>query len=87
MVKQSDVQARLRLFRYGLVVIVVVTFVVSLLAPFFALRGAGQVAPPVTDFLATAVIFTLVVAVIAIVLYFAYQYFLNRSPSGGGSAS
>ncbi|MBI5668933.1 MAG: hypothetical protein HZC41_13080 [Chloroflexi bacterium] len=87
MIKPSDIQARLRLFRYGLVVLVVVTFVVSLLAPFFALRGAGQAAPPITDFLGTAVIFTLVVAVIAIVLYFAYQYFLNRTPSGGGTAS
>ncbi len=83
MISQSDVQARLRLFRYGLVVIVVVTFLVSLLAPFFALRGTGDAAPPITDFLGTALIFTIVVAVIAVIIYFVYQYLLNRTMSGG----
>jgi hypothetical protein len=34
MLQQSDVEGRLRLFRYGVIVIVVVTFVVTLIAPY-----------------------------------------------------
>lgn len=88
MIKQTDVESRLRLFRYGLIVIVVVTFLVSLLAPYFALRGVGQAGvnpPPLTDFLGTAVVFTIIVAIVAVVAYFAYHYALTKTlPFGGG---
>jgi hypothetical protein len=78
----SDVQARLRLFRYGLLVVVVVTFLVSLLAPLLYLNGvtsAGIAAPPITDFLGNAVLFTIVVAVAAVVVYALYHYYLTKS--------
>jgi hypothetical protein len=86
MVKLSDTQARLRLFRYGLVVIVMVTFLVSLLAPYAALRfvdTGGLPIPPITDFLGTALLFTVVVAAIAVVAYFAYRYVLTATMGKG----
>ena len=85
MLKQSDVEGRLRLFRYGLIVVVVIVFIVSLLTPVFALRGLGAEAPPMTDFLGNAVLFTVVAAVVAVVVYFAYRELLKRTvkPEGG----
>jgi hypothetical protein len=82
MINQADVQGRLRLLRYGLVVVVVVTFLVSLLAPYAAVRpyadAAGQTVQ-ITDFLGTALIYTVIVGVLAVVVYFAYQNVLQRT--------
>jgi putative copper export protein len=78
MISQSDIAARLRLFRYGLVVIVVVTFMVSLLAPMAALQNVPN-APPITAHLGTALLLTVVVAVLMVIAYFAYQYVLNKT--------
>jgi hypothetical protein len=78
----TDVQARLRLFRYGLIVVVVVTFLVSLLAPMAALSGIannGVAAPPLTDFLGNAVLFTIVVAIVAVIAYALYHYVLTKT--------
>ena len=70
MIEQSDVQGRMRLLRYGLVVLVIVTFLISLLAPFVAVRpyadAAGQTIQ-ITDFLGSALLYTVIVAVIAAV--------------------
>lgn len=92
MLDRSDIQGRLRLFRYGLIVVVVVTFLISLLAPVISLRfvaDAGLPAPGVGDFLGTAVGFTVVVAIIAVVVYCVYFYLLTRkwpwAGDGGGS--
>ncbi|HEX2907264.1 MAG TPA: hypothetical protein VHO69_10420 [Phototrophicaceae bacterium] len=90
MLQQSDVQGRLRLLRYGLIVIVVVTFLVSLLAPFAALRNVAGT--PITDFLGTAILFTLIVAIVAVIVYFGYHYLLTKTwPFGlggkGGASS
>jgi hypothetical protein len=92
MIDRSDVQGRLRLFRYGLVVVVVVTFLISLLAPAISLSGvtaAGLPAPAITDFLGNAIVFSIVVAVIAVIAYAVYHYMLTKSwPFGiGGSKS
>jgi hypothetical protein len=87
MLDRSDIQGRLRLFRYGLIVVVVVTFLVSLFAPVAALRDVPT-ASPVSDFLGTAIMFTVIVAIIAIVTYCAYFYFLTKKwpwASGGSS--
>jgi hypothetical protein len=77
-----DIQGRLRLLRYGLVVLVVVTFLVSLLAPFVAVRpyadAAGQ-SVAITDFLGTALLYTVIVGVLAVAIYFAYQNVLQRT--------
>jgi hypothetical protein len=82
MIAQSDIQGRLRLLRYGLIVVVVVTLLVSLLAPFVAVRpyadAAGQ-SVQITDFLGTALIYTVVVGVLAVIVYFVYQNILQRT--------
>lgn len=78
MIDRSDTQARLRLFRYGLIAIVVVTFLISLMAPVAILRTTGLPLPPITDFLGTALLFTVVVAIIAGLAYVAYSYFLTK---------
>ena len=90
MIDRSDFQARLRLFRYGLIVIVVVTFLISLIAPAVSLSfitNAGLPAPAITDFLGTAIGFTIAVAIIAVIAYTVYHYVLTKSwPFGiGGS--
>jgi hypothetical protein len=85
MIQQTDVQARLRLFRYGLIVVVIVTFMVSLLAPVASLRNTGLPVPPITDFLGTAILFTVVVAIICVVAYIAYSYFLTKKMPFGGT--
>lgn len=82
MISQTDTQGRLRLFRYGLVVVVIVTFLISLLAPYAAmngLRGAGIEVPSMGDFIGTAILYSIVVAVIAVVAYAVYHYFLTKS--------
>lgn len=91
MINQSDFQARLRLFRYGLIVVVIVTFLISLLAPAVSLNvltSAGLPAPAITDFLGTALLFTVVVAVISIAAYAGYHYLLTKTwPFGIGGKS
>ena len=91
MINQSDFQARLRLFRYGLIVVVIVTFLISLLAPAVSLNvvtAAGLPAPAITDFLGTAIMFTIVVAVLAVIAYAAYHYVLTKTwPFGIGGKS
>ncbi len=82
MISQSDVQGRLRLLRYGLIVVVVVTFLVALLAPFAAVRPYAEAAGSsiaITDFLGSALLYTVIVAVVAVVLYIVYQNILSRS--------
>ena len=82
MIDRSDVQGRLRLFRYGLIVVVIVTFLISLLAPAVSLNvvtAAGLPAPSITDFLGNAILFTVVVAVISVIAYAVYHYMLTKS--------
>ena len=80
MVQQSDIKGRLNLLRYGLVVLVVVTFLVAILAPYAMLRNIqGVTPPPVTDFLGTAVIAAIIVAILSVIVYFAYARLLQRT--------
>jgi predicted PurR-regulated permease PerM len=98
MISQTDLQGRLRLLRYGLVVVVVVTFLVALLAPYAvaapwaaelnkvadALEQAGGTDVPkasvqIADFLGTAVLYAIIVAVLAVIVYFVYQNVLQRT--------
>lgn len=92
MIQNTDVEGRLRLFRYGLIVIVVVTFLVSLLAPYVVtsayatelnkVASAANVDPvsiTVVTFLGQALITTLVVAVLMAVAYFVYRSYLLKS--------
>jgi hypothetical protein len=82
-ISQSDIEGRLRLLRYGFIVVVVVTFLVSLLAPYVYTRAMGT---SITDFLGNAVIFTIVVGVIAAAVYLGYANMLKRN-AGSGSSS
>ena len=76
MIQQSDIEGRLRLLRYGLIVLVVTTFLVALFVPFAYVR---QIGGGITDFLGTAVIATIVVAVLGAVIYFGYSTILRRN--------
>ena len=91
MLKQSDIQGRLRLFRYGLVVITVVTFILGILYPWVAFNGVGGLAPsevpPITAYLPNALLMTVVVAVIMVALYFAYAEVLKRTVGKSASQS
>jgi uncharacterized membrane protein len=81
MIQQSDVQGRLRLFRYGLIVITVITFILSWLAPWASFRNLGLPAdsmPGITEFLGFALITTVIVAVVMVIAYFAYAQALQR---------
>lgn len=75
MIDRNDVEARLKLFRYGLLVIVAVTFVISLSYPAILLGFVGQ---PLTDFILPALLYTAVVAVISVGIYFGYSRFLRN---------
>lgn len=93
MIDRGDIQGRLRLFRYGLLVVVVVTFLISLLAPFSYLRfvaESGLAGPGIGDFIGQAIVYTIVVAILAVVVYAIYHYVLTRRwpfIGGDGSAS
>ena len=76
MVQQSDIKGRLNLLRYGLVVLVVVTFLIVLLVPYANLREVGG---PITEFLEEALIATVIVAILSVIVYFGYAKFLERT--------
>lgn len=75
MIKQSDIEARLRLLRYGLLVVVVVAFVVSISYPVVALHDKGQVG----DFFGRSILYSAVVGVICVAIYFVYSYILQKT--------
>lgn len=92
MIQNSDIQGRLRLFRYGLIVIVVVTFLVSLLAPYVVTSAyatelnkvadtvnAAPIDITIATFLGQALVTALIVAVVMGVAYFVYRSYLTRS--------
>ncbi len=84
--QQSDLEGRLRLFRYGLVVMVVVVFLVSILLFLVIRQGlVSNLTPDLADqvpglevYLGTLVLVTLVAAVVAVIAYFAYHYVLTK---------
>jgi Kef-type K+ transport system membrane component KefB len=86
MIEQSDIQGRLNLLRYGLVVLVVVAFLVALLVPFASLRNV-EGAPPITDFIDEAIIAAVIVAILSVIVYFAYRWFLQRSVEMSAASS
>lgn len=82
MINQSDIEGRLRLLRYGLIVVVLVTLMVSLLAPYVATRELGTA---ITDFLMNSIIFTVVVGVISVAIYIGYSNLLKKNAGSGSS--
>lgn len=93
MLSQSDLEGRLRLFRYGVIVVVVVAFVVTLIAPYSFVSSylqpaiaSGLARPSITDFLSQSIIAAIIAAVIGIVAYIAYAYALTKKfPWSSGS--
>ncbi|MDZ4765453.1 MAG: hypothetical protein SGI73_12950 [Chloroflexota bacterium] len=94
MINQSDIQGRLRLLRYGLIVVVVVAFLVALLVPFVVAspwatefnqlaraQGIEERIVSITDSLGTALIVTVITAVVAVVLYLVYSNIISRTRS------
>ena len=90
MIAQGDTQGRLRLLRYGLIVLVVVTFLITWLVPYAQLApairslndanpGLNATVPGLFDNLGQAVLLTVVIAVIAVIIYFVYQNILQRT--------
>jgi hypothetical protein len=106
MISQSDIQGRLRLLRYGLLVVVVVAFLVSLLVPYVVaapyaaeinnlartveengLGTPGRVDVTIGTFLTQAILTTVIVAIVCVIIYFAYRMFLMRTVSTGTSTA
>lgn len=85
-VTQSDIAGRLSLLRYGLIVVVITTFVVSLLSQIRVYTGIpAEFAPGMGSYITTALIYTVVVGVISVAIYFGYSYLLNRGNSDASS--
>jgi nitrate reductase gamma subunit len=82
MINQGDIEGRLRLLRYGMVVLVVVTFLVTLLAPFAFVKDLGY---SITDFLGQAILYAVVVGVIGVAVYFGYASILKRNAGPGST--
>jgi hypothetical protein len=80
MLKQTDLQGRLRLFRYGIIVVTITAFVASLLSPVM-LTANLPVSVGVMDALMPAIIVTVITAVIGVAAYFAYAQVLKRTVS------
>jgi len=81
MISSSDIEGRLRLLRYGLVVVVVVTFLVSLLTSYVYLPGVA-----LGSILGNALLFTVVVGIVAAVISFGYSMLLKRNAESGSSS-
>jgi putative copper export protein len=92
MLQTTDIEGRLRLFRYGLIVVVIVTFLVSLLAPYVitsayatelnkvaeAVDGA-RVDITIGTFFGQAIIATVVVGVLLAAVYLFYRSTLTKT--------
>ena len=94
MISQSDIQGRLRLMRYGLIVLVIITFLIAWLVPYAQLTPALQslqeanpgmtvTMPGLFDNLGQALLYTVIVAVLAVIIYFVYQNVLQRTMNSG----
>ncbi|PJF40029.1 MAG: hypothetical protein D6737_19080 [Chloroflexi bacterium] len=91
MLTRGEVDARLRIVRYGVIVVVVITFVTVLVAPFAFTREyfeGTDLEVSVTDFLTEAILAAIIALVIGIVVYVAYHYALKKQlPVIGSSQS
>ncbi|MBK8137478.1 MAG: hypothetical protein IPK52_16955 [Chloroflexi bacterium] len=76
MFKPLDVEGRLRFFRYGIVVIVVVTFVVGSFVPMMFLASSGY---GTGQLFVMGLVTALIVGVAMGLVYFGYRYLLMRN--------
>lgn len=78
MIKQTDIKGRLNLLRYGLVVIVAVAFIFSLVMPYMIVSMTGQT-PDIMSLLPLALLLTGSIAILCVMVYFAYKAILERN--------
>lgn len=79
MIKQSDIEGRLNLFRYGVVVVTVTAFIISFVAPMVITAELGDISLGFGELIVPALIITVIAGVIGIVSYFAYAMILRRN--------
>jgi len=87
MIKQSDIEGRLNLFRYGVIVVTITAFVVSIAAPMALTSDFGEAGLGIGELMMPSIIITAITAVIGVVAYFAYAQLLKRFVGGGDTAS
>ncbi|MEL6272293.1 MAG: hypothetical protein AAFV33_11540 [Chloroflexota bacterium] len=87
-INRGDKDSRLRFLRYGLIVSVVMTFVVALAVRWGTFARLPNM-PDITfaSHLMFAIVTTIVVAVIAVAIYFGYSFLLGRMGVESESAS
>jgi uncharacterized membrane protein len=80
---QSDIQGRLRLLRYGLVVVVILTFLITTLFPWAIVETIeGWSNMEGADFgfwLVRGLVATVVVAIVSVIIYYVYREILKRT--------
>lgn len=79
MIKQSDVQGRLNLFRYGIVVVTVTAFIVSFLSLIVVTAELGAASIGVGEAIMPALTVTIITGVIGVASYFGYAQVLKRT--------
>lgn len=86
MIKQSDLQGRLNLFRYGILVVTITAFVVSLVSPIVL---TANLTPSLGfgDVLMPSIIITVITGVIGVVAYLAYAQFLKSTLGSDDSSA
>ncbi|MBN1285752.1 MAG: hypothetical protein JXB47_10165 [Anaerolineae bacterium] len=95
-VSQGDIEGRLRLLRYGLIVAVIVVFLITWLVPYVFLSAytnelikvaseAGIETPApfgIADSLVWAIVAAIATAIAGVILYFVYRAVLQRTMGG-----
>lgn len=82
MIQQSDVQGRLRLFRYGIVVVTITALVTTWFAPVALTAQLGEAGLSIGEAFMPALIVSVITAIIGVVAYFAYAQVLQRTIGG-----
>ena len=78
MIKQSDIQGRLRLFRFGIVAVVVTAFVASMATPIIlTYEFPEEHAISLVEALLPATVIALLAGLIGFMMYFAYSQTLR----------
>ena len=74
MLKQTDIEGRLRLLRYGLLVVVVVSFAIALSSHIVFAQDKTRL----MDFLGPSLVYTAIMAVGCVAVYWVYARILRR---------
>ncbi|HLY27376.1 MAG TPA: hypothetical protein VKQ72_13620 [Aggregatilineales bacterium] len=81
---EDQVKRGLRLVRYGGIVVTITTFVVLLAFAVMIGSASSSTGLALSSFLGYIVLFTVVAAVLSVVVYFAYRaYLMGKKPAAG----